>query len=128
MNQRKLILSVVWSAIGFFIFFTFLFFNTEMAGLSKRFPVIGQVKPFTLTDSSGKSFGYADLKGKVWIADFIFTTCSGICPIMSKHMAELHRTFEAVNNVQLVSFSVNPEVDTPEILRNYAAKLKANTN
>ena len=64
------------------------------------------------------------LAGKIWIADFIFTTCPGPCPIISTRMGELQRPLEKTD-VHLVSFTVDPEKDTPEVLRAYAEKLHA---
>lgn len=84
----------------------------------------GKVPAFQLTNQDGKPFGSAQLTGKIWIADFIFTTCPGPCPIISSRMSDLQRPLEKTD-VQLVSFSVDPETDTPEVLRRYAEKLKA---
>ena len=103
--------------------FTFQFEHNR----NKNLPVLGQVKAFQLTDSNGKSFSLNELHGKVWIASFIFTTCSDICPMMTKNMASLFRSFELVKGVHQVSFSVNPEYDSPDILKKFAEKFKADT-
>jgi len=79
-----------------------------------------------LTDAKGGLFSSDTLKGKVWVADFIFTTCQGPCPIMSKNMASLHRSYVLENDVRMVSFSVNPEYDSPIVLDKYAERYKAN--
>jgi protein SCO1/2 len=63
------------------------------------------------------------LSGKIWIADFIFTSCPGPCPIISTRMSELQKPL-AKSGVHLISFSVDPEKDTPEVLRVYADKLR----
>lgn len=80
----------------------------------------GPVPDFILTDQTGRSVTRASLLGSVWIADFIFTRCAGQCPLMSARMAELQRTFERAPEVQLVSFTVDPEHDTPTVLADYA--------
>lgn len=90
-------------------------------------PKLYPVPEFTLTDSSGEDFGLRDLKGHVWIADFIFTSCAGICPIMSTHMAELQQIFADDPRVHFVSISVDPETDTPEKLAEYAARFNGDT-
>ncbi len=90
-------------------------------------PVIGQIADFHLLNSDGKTVSLKDLRGKVWVADFIFTTCGGICPTMTANMAKVHRSYVLVDDVRLVSISVNPENDTPEVLKAYAKKFKANT-
>jgi protein SCO1/2 len=84
----------------------------------------GTVPQFQLTNQDGQPFGSAQLQGKIWIADFIFTSCSGPCPMISSRMAELQRPLEN-SDVHLVSFTVDPETDTPEILRGYSERLKA---
>ncbi|MEP6809013.1 MAG: SCO family protein [Chthoniobacterales bacterium] len=84
----------------------------------------GAVPQFELTNQEGQPFGSAELKGKIWIADFIFTSCPGPCPIISSRMSELQRPLEN-SDVQLVSFTVDPKTDTPEVLRDYGARLHA---
>jgi protein SCO1/2 len=84
----------------------------------------GTVPQFDLVNQEAQPFGSAQLAGKIWIADFIFTNCPGPCPIISSRMSELQKPLEK-SDVHLVSFSVDPEKDTPEVLRGYAEKLKA---
>ena len=91
-------------------------------------PVLGEIQNFKLLNSDGKTTTLADLKGKVWAADFIFTTCGGICPVMSANMAKLHRSYALVDDVRLVSISVNPDTDTPAVLTAYAKRYKADTS
>jgi cytochrome oxidase Cu insertion factor (SCO1/SenC/PrrC family) len=85
----------------------------------------GVVPPFSLTERSGKTITNHDLAGKIWVADFIFTTCPGPCPIISAHMAELQSKLTGDNRVQLVSFTVDPQDDTPAVLSAYADRLGA---
>ncbi len=70
-----------------------------------------------------QSFSPSDLSGAPWIADFIFTSCSGPCPILSTRMAALQKTVPA--RVRLVSFTVDPDTDSPELLAEYARKFGA---
>ena len=84
----------------------------------------GSVPDFTLMNQDGKNFGLADLRGKIWIADFIYTTCPGPCPMISNRMSELQEPLKKTD-VHLVSFSVDPAKDTPQVLRGYAEKLGA---
>jgi protein SCO1 len=85
---------------------------------------LGTLPAFEFVNQDGQPFGSAQLAGKIWIADFIFTTCPGPCPIISTRMSELQRPLENTD-VHLVSFTVDPEKDTPEVLRTYAEKLHA---
>ncbi len=90
-------------------------------------PSYGSVPNFNLVNQNGHPFGSAQLNGKIWIADFIFTNCPGPCPMISTRMSELQKPLEKTD-VHLVSVSVDPERDTPEILRGYAEKLHAQSN
>ena len=87
--------------------------------------VYGQVKNFQLVNSDNQAIGLKELRGKVWVADFFFTTCGDVCPMMSSHMGRLQEVFKPYKNVRLVSFTVNPENDTPQALKVYAKKFKA---
>jgi protein SCO1/2 len=84
----------------------------------------GAVIPFTLTDRSGRRVGLEDLAGRFWIADFIFTRCTGVCPILTAQMSALIPALSRIpggEEVRLVSFSVDPAWDSPEVLSRYAA-------
>jgi len=84
----------------------------------------GSVPEFELINQGGKNFGLRDLRGKIWIADFIYTTCPGPCPMISNRMSELQEPLKNTD-VHLVSFTVDPAKDTPQVLRGYAEKLGA---
>ena len=84
----------------------------------------GTLPSFQLVNQNGEAFGSAQLNGKIWIADFIFTTCPGPCPMISSRMSELQKPLEKTD-VHLVSFTVDPTKDTPEVLRGYAERLDA---
>lgn len=79
------------------------------------------VGDFTYTDQNGKPFGLKDLKGKVWVADFIFTNCNDVCLPMTANMKKLQdlAAKEGIDNIQFVSFSVDPAVDSPEALTEF---------
>jgi len=88
-------------------------------------PVYGQVPPFELTSETGQPFDSKSLAGKVWVADLIYTTCPGPCPRMSSLMREVQQASSALPDVRLISFTVDPEHDTPEVLARYAARYQA---
>jgi len=99
--------------------------HIEVAALRQRtVSSYGTVPSFQLVNQNGQSFGSAQLAGRIWIADFIYTTCPGPCPMISTRMSELQKPLEKTD-VHLVSFSVDPEKDKPEVLRGYAEKLHA---
>jgi protein SCO1/2 len=84
----------------------------------------GALPSFEFVNQDAQPFGSAQLAGRIWIADFIFTSCPGPCPIISSRMSELQKPL-AKTDIHLVSFTVDPEKDTPEVLRVYAEKLHA---
>jgi protein SCO1/2 len=88
-------------------------------------PVFDPVPAFSLTNRDGRTVRLQDLKGKPWIADFIFTRCPASCPLMTARMAKLDRELPDGLDVRLVSFSVDPEHDTPQALQRYAQSYKA---
>ncbi len=95
-------------------------------------PVLTRLEPFSLVDQRGKVVTLHDLGGKVFVADFIFTGCQSACPMLTskmrtlqQHLADRERASGREMPVRLVSFSVDPEVDTPDKLAAYAVKWQA---
>jgi len=86
---------------------------------------LGQVPPFLLLERAGVPLGLDHLKGKVWIADFIFTRCQGPCIAMSTEMSRLQEDFIDDKDLALISTTVDPAFDTPEVLRQYAERFRA---
>lgn len=91
----------------------------------EKLEVYGEVPDFALVERSGRRVTRADLVGRVWITDFIYTDCTETCPLQSAHMARLQAEFTGVPDLRLVSISVDPEHDTPEVLAAYAARYRA---
>jgi len=77
------------------------------------------IKPFTLVDQSSKTVTLADLKGKVWVADFIFTRCMGPCPTLTRRMKTITEEFNSAD-LRFVSITVDPAYDRPDVLKAYA--------
>lgn len=86
----------------------------------RSLPVLGQVAEFTLTNQASQAVTLADLRGKVWVADIIFTRCAGPCPRLTKQMRALQDALANDRGVCLVSLTTDPVYDTPEILQKYA--------
>lgn len=84
---------------------------------------------FNFKDQDNKDFGKKDLKDKLYIAEFFFTKCGNptLCPKMSTELMRVQEHFAEIPSVQIVSFTVDPQNDTPEVLKEYAKKYKANT-
>ncbi len=128
-TQRILwtVLAVALIAIGIYAL------NDWMRGqvLSKptrTLPALGIVSDFTLTKQDKTPLSLKDLKGKIWVSDMIFTNCEGTCPMLTAAMASLQQSLVKKNTgVQIVSISVDPNNDTPEVLTEYAKKFGADT-
>ena len=102
--------------------------NDGNGGGQKGLRNYATVPAFAFTDRSGSRVSLDDLKGKVWLASFVYTTCPDTCPMLSHRFQALQAKALASGNgdeVRLVSFSVDPDHDTPEVLAGYADALKA---
>lgn len=99
----------------------------QPAGVSAAvsLPDAGPLPAFALTDQAGAPLTLERLRGSVWIASFVFTRCAGQCPLITSRMAGLQRVLAGEPELHLVSFSVDPAHDTPEILAAYARRLGA---
>jgi len=94
-------------------------------------PVMGTVPDFKLTERNGTVVYRSDLEGRVWIADFIFTRCAGTCPAMTKSMGAVQRSLDGMHELwppaKVVSFTVDPEWDTTDVLNEYAVSHEADS-
>lgn len=88
----------------------------------------GTVADFSFLDQANQPFGLKELKGKFWVADFIFTRCLGPCPVLTTKMAQFQKEFAGKSNLVFVSFSVDPDHDTPAVLTKYAGTYGADSN
>jgi len=91
----------------------------------KPLPIMGTIPQFELLSSTGQPFDSHSLDGHVWVANFIYTTCDGPCPMMSHKMKGIQESTVSSPGVKLVSFTVDPKHDTPEALAKYAQFFKA---
>lgn len=81
-----------------------------------------KIADFSLTNQNGKTITQNDYKDKIYVADFFFTTCQTICPIMTSHMAKIQKEIINDNDIMLLSHTVTPEIDTVAQLKRYATK------
>lgn len=86
----------------------------EINGVAKKVPA------FSFTNQDGKTITNANYEGKVYVVEFFFTTCPTICPKMNANLIQIQNTFKGFDNFGVASFTINPEYDTPEILKTYA--------
>jgi len=114
----------IYAVVAIFLVITYI---VKFTSDQEPLPVIGSIPEFEFVDSDGESVSLNTLKGKVWVADFIFTTCTMACPMMTGNMNIIHKKYKKNDDLRLVSISVYPEYDTPEVLKKYAAQYQANT-
>jgi protein SCO1 len=103
-------------------------FATHEISASAELKKFSIVPPFSLTERSGKLITNADLTGKIWVADFVYTTCPGPRPLVTANMARLQNAVTKDPEVQLVTFTVDPDTDTPAVLAKYADQFAADPN
>ncbi|MGB1312287.1 SCO family protein [Bizionia paragorgiae] len=87
-----------------------------------------KIADFSLTNQNGKTITQEDYKDKIYVADFFFTTCQTICPIMTDHMREIQKEISNDDEVMLLSHSVTPEIDDVAQLKKYAISKGVNDN
>jgi len=90
----------------------------EINGESKKVPA------FSFTNQDGKTITNKDYLGKVYVLEFFFTTCPTICPRMNRNMVSIQDAFSTSDNFGVASFTINPDFDTPEVLKAYAEQYK----
>jgi protein SCO1/2 len=114
-----LIVALVVLAFGFGG--TAVWLGSRLTSQEEELPVLGQLPAFSLVSHEEVPVGLETWRGSVWVADFIFTRCGGICPAMTARMSRLRQ--ELPEEVRFVSFTVDPAYDTPEVLSNYSNNL-----
>lgn len=120
--------------IGFFIvlmglFYYFVFAGTEYYKV--KLPVLTYVQDFSFIDQDGKVLTQKDVAGKVYVAEYFFTTCKGICPIMNLNMQKVDSEFRNEKEFAIISHTCMPEVDSVPLLKEYESKMlkgKPNSN
>jgi protein SCO1/2 len=95
---------------------------------SAELPKYWSIPEFSLTERSGQPLRSSDLAGKVWVADFFYTSCPGPCPALTSRFSDVQNALGNASGVRLVSISVDPGKDTPDVLKVYADRFKAGPN
>ena len=120
-----------WWYIGFFIvligaFYLLLFAGTDYYKI--KLPVLTYVKEFTFIDQNGKAFTEREVEGKVYVAEYFFTTCKGICPKMNANMKKVYDKFKDESEFAIVSHTCMPETDSVPLLKAYEKKMIGTVN
>ena len=123
---------VVWTGLAMVIITVGAMYVLSRKTVTKpvalQLPVIGRISDFSLTNQNNATVTLSQLRGKVWVADIIFTRCPGPCSSMTDRLVELQGQIPGGDETRIVSLSSDPEYDTPEVLRKYAEKHGADTN
>lgn len=101
---------------------------SELNGEEIADTIYHTIPSFSFVNQSGRRVTQENYKGKIYIADFIFTTCPSICPVMTGHMKNVQEYFKNTPDVKILSHSIDPEYDTPEVLLKYALDKGADTS
>lgn len=117
-KYKKLIGYCAFFLIVFIAFWAFLFAGTD--NWKAKLPKLSVVQPFSFVNQDGQRFTQEDMKGKVCVVNYFFTTCKGICPKMNHNMDEIYNEFKGDRDFMIVSHTCMPEVDSVPRLKHYA--------
>lgn len=144
MSSKKVLILGLLILVPIFAFIFLEIFGSNYYELKRYFPVINpdteeplvqngdtvfqQIPNFRLSSQKGETITLNDLQGKVFVANFIFTSCQGVCKKMSSQMTRVQQAFSQEPKVKILSFSVDPERDSVAALQQYAASYGADYN
>lgn len=116
---------------GFFIlliaaFYFFLFAGTDY--YKAKLPLLAYVQNFSFIDQNGKKLTQRNVEGKVYITEYFFTTCKGICPKMNLNMKAIYEKYKGESDFAIISHTCQPEVDSVPLLKAYSQKMGAGPN
>lgn len=124
--KKKWPLYLGFFALLFGIYYVFVFSFTDIT--QSPLPVINaNVQPFNFTDQNGQSLTDKDVEGKVYVTEYFFTTCKGICPKMNSNMRRVYDAFKGDSNFLIISHTCMPEVDSVPLLKKYEARMLLGT-
>lgn len=112
---------------AFFVGLIIIFYLVISPWISRN-DTISDVMPFAFLNQDGKMVTNKDVEGKVYVAEYFFTTCKGICPKMNSNMRKVYDAFKGEKDFLILSHTCMPEVDSVQVLKKYADSMKVNTN
>ena len=123
---------VVMSKKGVFYTLFFVGLVTVFYGVVQRWikrnDTISVVRPFAFINQDGKTVTKKDVDGKVYVAEYFYTTCTGVCPVMNKNLKQVYEEFKDEKDFIILSHTVQPQVDSVTVLKRYAESMQVNTN
>jgi protein SCO1/2 len=125
MSRKKIFYIVFFIALALGFYFILTWVNPEIG--KKRLPPVSYVRPFSFVNQDGKAFTQQDVQGKVYVAEYFFTTCEGICIDMNQNLMPVYEEFKDEPDFLILSHTSMPEVDTPQRLKYFADSLGVDT-
>ncbi len=125
-SKKTFFYTCFFIVLAFGFYFTLISFNPEIG--KKTFPPVSYVRPFSFTNQDGKKITDKDMVGRVYVAEYFFTTCKGICPKMNNNMRLVYDRFKNNNDFLILSHTCDPETDSVAQLKKYADSMAVNTN
>lgn len=125
-RQNNRPLAVIPARPGLLLIMILLIFSIQSCRLEPKepLPVLGTIDvPYTFTDQDGVPVSQKLFAGKIYVADFFFTSCPTICPVMKSQMLRVYESFAEQDNILLLSHTIDPDHDTVEVLHDYAQRL-----
>lgn len=123
--KKKLLLFAGFFVVLLTAFYFFLFSGTDY--YKSKLPVLNYVQDFTFTGQNGKTVNQHNVEGKVYVAEYFFTTCKGICPKMNENMKIVYDKFKNESDFAIVSHTSMPETDSVPLMKRYEEKLIGKT-
>ena len=125
MSKKAIILTVFFTILVFGFYFTL---TKVIPGYGdKKFQVLNNVKPFTFINQDGESVSENTVAGKVYVAEYFFTTCESICPIMNTNMKDIYEEYKNEPDFMILSHTCDPDTDSAARLKFYADSLQVDT-
>jgi len=123
MNKKAWFYIIFFAAL-FIVFY--LVITRIIPGFSeKKLPVLSDVQPFSFTNQEGKTITDKDVQGKVYVAEYFFTTCKGICPKMNNNLVQVYQVYRNDPDFRILSHTVDPETDSVQRMKHYADSVGA---
>lgn len=121
--SKKAIRYLVFFGLLLGAFYAALMYTTDFEKI--KLPVLNTVQPFRFQKQDGNMVSQSDIKNRVYVAEYFFTTCKGICPKMNKNMKLIYDQFKSDKNFLVISHTVNPDTDSLTVMKHYADSLGA---
>lgn len=123
--SKKAIVYLIFFGLLFAVFYGVMMYTTDFAKV--KLPVLNTVQHFSFLRQDSTMVSEQQTQGKVYVAEYFFTSCRGICPKMNKNMKAIYERFKSDSNFLVISHTVNPETDSLPVMRHYADSMGANS-